>query len=48
MNRKYIIELTGINEDYQDDVEGNIEELFNNVVEFSEEIKITDITEDEE
>lgn len=48
MNKKYIIELTDINPDYQDDVEGNIEELFNNVVEFSNEIKITDITDENE
>ena len=44
MNKKYIIELTDISPDYQDDVEGNIEELFNNIVEFATNIKITDIT----
>jgi len=45
MNKKYIIEFTNINPDYQDDVEGNLEELFYNVVEFATDVKITDITE---
>ena len=47
MNKKYIIELTNINPDYQDDIEGNLEELFYNVVEFATDVKITDITDDE-
>lgn len=46
MNKKYIIELTNINPDYQDDVEGNLEDLFYNVVEFATDVKITDITEE--
>lgn len=48
MNKRYIIELTEINPDYQDDVEGNLEDLFYNVVEFANDVKITDISEDEE
>ena len=44
MNKKYIIELTNINPDYQDDVEGNLEELFKDVVDFATDVKITDIT----
>lgn len=48
MNKKYIIELTNINPDYQEDVEGNLEELFYNVVEFATDVKITDITDDED
>jgi hypothetical protein len=46
MNKKYIIEFTNINEDYQDDVEGNLKECFDYPVIFAEEVKITDITED--
>jgi hypothetical protein len=48
MNKKYIIELTNINPDYQDDVEGNLEELFYNVVEFATDVRIEDITDEEE
>lgn len=48
MNKKYIIELTEINPDYQDDLEGNLEELFTNVVDFANGVKITDITDDSE
>jgi len=47
MDKKYIIELKNINPDYQDDVEGSLEELFYNVVEFATDVKITDITDDE-
>ena len=48
MNKKYIIEFTNINEDYQEDVEGNLQECFGYPVDFAEEVKITDITEDTE
>jgi len=47
MNKKYVIEFTNINPDYQEDVEGNLEDLFYNVVEFAIDIKITDVTDDE-
>jgi hypothetical protein len=48
MNKRYILELTDINLDYQDDVEGNIEELFYNIVEFADNVKLTDITDEED
>ena len=48
MNKKYIFEFTNINEDYQEDVEGNLEALFNDVVSFASAVKITDITEDDD
>lgn len=48
MNKKYMIEFTNINEDYQEDVEGNLQECFGYPVDFAEEVKITDITEDNE
>ncbi len=48
MNKKYLIEFKNINEDYQEDVDGNLEELFYNVVEFATDVKITDITDNSE
>jgi len=47
MNKKFIVEFTNINPDYQDDVEGNLEELFSYPVDFAEKVKITEINEDE-
>ena len=47
MNKKYIIEFTNINEDYQEDVESNLKECFDYPVDFAEEVKITNITENE-
>lgn len=46
MNKKYIIEFTNINPDYQGDVEGNLEDLFYGVVEFATDVRIVDATED--
>ena len=48
MNKKYIVEIIDINPDYQEDVEGNLEELLTSVVDFANDINIEDITEDEE
>jgi len=47
MYKKYIIELININSDYEEDVEGNLEELFSYPVDFAEKVKITEINEDE-
>jgi hypothetical protein len=44
MNKKYIIEFMDINVDYEEDVEGNLQALFSDVVDFASEVKITDIT----
>ncbi len=43
MNKTYIIKFQNINEDYQDDVEGNLEALFSDVVEFSESFEIKEV-----
>lgn len=48
MNKKYIIEIIDINPDYQEDVEGNLEELLTSVVDFANDVHIKDITDDEE
>lgn len=45
MNKKYIIEFIDINPDYEEDVEGNLKELFGYPVDFANKVKITDITE---
>jgi len=45
MNKKYIIEFTDINPDYEEDVEGNLKEVFDYPIDFAADIKITDITE---
>lgn len=48
MNKKYIIDLTEINSDYQEDVEGNLEALLTTVVDFANGVRIIDITDDKE
>jgi len=47
MNKKYIIEIIDINPDYQDDIEGNLEELLTSVVDFANDVHIEDITKEE-
>lgn len=43
MDKKYIITFKNINEDYTDDVEGNLEALFSDVVDFAQDVDIEEI-----
>ena len=43
MDKTYIIKFKNINKDYEDDVEGNLEALFSDVVDFAESFNIKEI-----
>lgn len=43
MDKTYIIKFKNINQDYEDDVEGNLEALFSDVVDFAENIEIEEV-----
>jgi len=43
VDKTYIIKLKNINKDYEDDVEGNLEALFSDMVDFAEGIEIKEV-----
>lgn len=43
MDKTYIIEFKNINKDYEYDIEGNLEALFSDVVDFAESFTIKEV-----
>jgi|GEM_PF-6604969 len=43
MEKKYVITFEDVNEEYLDDIEGNLNALFTDVVEFARTVEIEEV-----